>query len=130
MTETEEMAAVERILAENEKIFKAALDHRKKRKDIERYLPALLTSADAVRRALLREGGAGAEESHAELLLRYRLEVFSAAWGHPESAEDVLRFLAAEKEAKQKKKAKKKQAKKAKKEKNKKKEKKEKRKND
>ncbi len=130
MTETEEMAAVERILAENEKIFKAALDHRKKRKDIERYLPALLTSADAVRRALLREGGAGAEESHAELLLRYRLEVFSAAWGHPESAEDVLRFLAAEKEAKQKKKAKKKQDKKAKKEKNKKKEKKEKRKND
>ncbi len=126
MTETEEMAAVERILAENEKIFKAALDHRKKRKDIERYLPALLTSADAVRRALLREGGAGAEESRAELLLRYRLEAFSAAWGHPESAEDVLRFLAAEKEAKQKKKAKKKQDKKAKKEKNKKKEKKEK----
>ncbi len=120
MTETEEMEAVERILAENEKIFKAALDHRKKRKDIERYLPALLTSADAVRRALLREGGAGAEESRAELLLRYRLEAFSAAWGHPESAEDVLRFLAAEKEAKQKKKAKKKQDKKAKKEKNKK----------
>ncbi len=131
MTETEEMAAVERILSENEKIFKAALDHRKKRKDIERYLPALLTSADAVRRALLQEAAEeSAEESRAELLLRYRLEAFSAAWGHPESAEDVLRFLAAEKEAKQKKKAKKKQDKKAKKEKNKKKEKKEKRKND
>ncbi len=126
MTETEEMAAVERILAENEKIFKAALDHRKKRKDIERYLPALLTSADAVRRALLQAAEESAEESRAELLLRYRLEAFSAAWGYPESAEDVLRFLAAEKEAKQKKKAKKKQDKKAKKEKNKKKEKKEK----
>ena len=115
MTETEESAA-KRLIAENEEIFKAALDHRKKRKDIERHLPALLTLADAVCRALLREEAEeGAEESSAELLLRYRLEAFSAAWGHPESAEDLLALLAAGKEAKKKKKSKKKKDKKDKK---------------
>ena len=116
MTETEEAAAAKRLIAENEEIFKAALENRKKRKDIERHLPALLTLADAVRHALLREEAEeGAEESSAELLLRYRLEAFSAAWGHPESAEDLLALLAAGKEAKKKKKSKKKKDKKDKK---------------
>ncbi len=105
MTETEEQE-VRRLLAEKEEIFKAAWDHRKKRKDIERHVPALLTLADAVRRALWRQAAeAGAEESGAELLLRYRLEAFSAAWGHPESAEDLLAVLVAGKEAKWKKKS-------------------------
>ncbi len=111
MTETEEQEA-KRLLAEKEEIFKAAWDHRKKRKDIERHVPALLTLADAVRRALWRQAAeAGAEESSAELLLRYRLEAFSAAWGHPESAEDLLAVLAAGKEAKRKKKSDKKKKK-------------------
>lgn len=111
MTETEEQD-VRRLLAEKEEIFKAAWDHRKKRKDIERHVPALLTLADAVCRALWREAAeAGAEESSAELLLRYRLEAFSAAWGHPESAVDLLAVLAAGKEAKRKKKSDKKEKK-------------------
>ncbi len=111
MTETEASEA-KRLLAEKEEIFKAAWDHRKKRKDIERHVPALLTLADAVRRALLRQAAeAGAEESSAELLLRYRLEAFSAAWGHPESAADLLAVLAAGKEAKRKKKSDKKKKK-------------------
>jgi hypothetical protein len=113
MTETEETASVKRTLAENEKIFKAALKRRKERKEIERYVPALLALADTVREALLREAAEAdaaesAEESSAELLLRYRLEAFSAAWRQPESAADLLRLLAAGKEGKKKKKAKKK----------------------
>ena len=122
MTETEETASVKRTLAENEKIFKAALKRRKERKEIERYVPALLALADTVREALLREAAEAdaaesAEESSAELLLRYRLEAFSAAWRQPESAADLLCLLAAGKEGKKKKKAKKKKDKKAKKDK-------------
>ena len=113
MTETEETASVKRTLAENEKIFKAALKRRKERKEIERYVPALLALADTVREALLREAAEAdaaesAEESSAELLLRYRLEAFSAAWRQPESAADLLRLLAERKEGKKKKKVKKK----------------------
>lgn len=121
MTETEETASVKRMLAENETVFKAALKRRKARKEIERYVPALLALADTVREALSREAAEAdaaenAEESSAELLLRYRLEAFSAAWRQPESAADLLCLLAAGKEGK-KKKSKKKKNKKAKKDK-------------
>ena len=121
MTETEETASVKRMLAENETFFKAALKRRKARKEIERYVPALLALADTVREALSREAAEAdvaenAEESSAELLLRYRLEAFSATWRQPESAADLLCLLAAGKEGK-KKKSKKKKNKKAKKDK-------------